>query len=109
MFDVWKAGRDRTHCRWITRAAPYRKEAHGKETAADLEAPIVYVLVRHAITGKVRRKPQRNSGRSGMGSGAYRRTGCCMKGDDHPRVVADTSGFAPGVASMEMSRFVRTQ
>jgi hypothetical protein len=70
MFDVWKAGRDGTHRRWITRTAPKRKEAHDKETAPDLEAPIAYVLMRHAITGKVRRKPQDSSGPSGTDSGS---------------------------------------
>src|SRR2546422_912036 len=57
MFDVWETSRDRPHSGRITRAAPCSKKTYEQQTAADLEPPVMDVLMRDAITREVRREP----------------------------------------------------
>jgi hypothetical protein len=55
VFDIRQAGGNGAHGGRITRPAPCGYKAHDKQAAADLEAPVVDVLMRNAITGEMRR------------------------------------------------------
>src|SRR5947209_909955 len=94
MFDVWETSRDRPHSGRITRAAPCSKKTYEQQTAADLEPPVMDVLMRDAITREVRRQTECRRSSAGTDRGSDRRPGSRVQRHDHPQVVAD-SGSGP--------------
>lgn len=76
------------HCR-IEHAAPRSEQRERRETAADLEAKVVDVVVRHAVAGEVDERPEKQRDRSRAGERSGSGSGSDMKGDDHFPIFAD--------------------
>jgi hypothetical protein len=82
-----RGGRTAEHRR-IERPAPRSEQAERDEPAADLEAPVWNVLVRHTIACDVQRRPEQQRERTRPHDASHRRTGRHVERDDHPPIIA---------------------
>jgi hypothetical protein len=58
VLEVGRAGEDCTHGRRVREAAPRGDETNDRQPAADLEAPVVDVVMRDAVAGEVERNAE---------------------------------------------------
>jgi hypothetical protein len=68
---------------WIEHAAPCREQPERDEPAADLEAPVGNVLVRHVVTGDMKRRAEDERERARADERAGGGAHCDMERDDH--------------------------
>jgi hypothetical protein len=88
MLEVGCAGRAGAERGWVERPSREREQSKSEQAAADLEAPVDDVLMRHPITGEMQRQPQRQGGKPRTRERAQPSTRRDMERDDHgcPRV-----------------------
>src|SRR3954452_25056504 len=92
--DVLEVGHRRagaTDHRGVERAAPRSEQRERGETAADLEAPVGNVLVRHPVAGDVQRGPEDERKRPGPDDGSQRRARPDVQRHDHDPIMAGLS------------------
>ena len=81
----------------IERAAPRCEQRKRDETAADLEAPVGDVLVRHAIAREVQRRAEQQRERPRANDSSQRRARRHVQRDDHTPIIASRSSVSvPG-------------
>jgi len=83
VLHVRGASGDRTDRRGVRDAASKRQKADQHEAAADLEAPIVKVLVRHPVAREMKRDAEQRCGRPRGGGRTEGGARGGMHGDDH--------------------------
>jgi len=72
----------------IKKASPNGEKREGSKSAADLEAPVGNVLVRHAIAGDVQRRAEEQRERTRADNGSHRSACSHVHRDDHPPIIA---------------------
>ena len=96
VLEIGHRRRGAAEHRGVERAAPSREQAEHDEAAADLEAPIGDVLVRHAIARDVQRRAEQKSESPRADECAERTAGRDVQRDDHrpdDRVCSLAMGF----------------
>ena len=88
MFQVRSGSRCATQHSRIEQAATRGQQREHRETASDLEAEVVDVVVRNAITGEVDERTEKKGDRPRAGEGAGRSAGRDMERDDHVPIIA---------------------
>jgi hypothetical protein len=74
--------------RRVERAATGGEQAERDEAAADLEAPVGDVLVRHPIAGQMQRRAEQERKGTRADEGADRASGRDVQRDDHTPIIA---------------------
>ena len=69
--------------------APRREQCERDEAAADFEAPVRDVLVRHPIAGDVQRRPEEQRERARANQGSHRGSRRNVQRDDHTYIFAN--------------------
>ena len=88
VLEVGHRGRRAAEHGGVERAAPRREQAERDEAAADLEAPVGNVLVRHLVAGDVQRRAEQQRERTRADERSQRRPGRDVQRDDHARIIA---------------------
>lgn len=92
MLHVWSAGRERTDRRGVGDAASKRQEADQHESAADLEAPVMNIAMRHPVARKMKRNAEQRCCSPRADGSANGRARGDVQGYDHDFLVAVFSG-----------------
>ena len=83
VFEVRRGGGAGSERGWVERATTEGEQRQTEEAAADLEATIGDVLVRHPITGQMQRRTEGEGSEPRACQRTQRSTGCDMERDDH--------------------------
>ncbi len=91
VLEVGHRGSRAPEHRGVERAADGGEQAQCDEAAADLEAPVRDVLVRHLVAGEVKRRPEQKRECTRPCGRTQRGTGCHMQRDDHQVIFAPSA------------------
>lgn len=92
MLEVGHRRRGASEHGWVEGATPRREQPEGDEAAADLEAPVGNVLVRHVVTGNVERRAEEERERTRADEGAGGTANRDMQRNDHKAMIAYAAG-----------------